>query len=280
MSSPLPFAIIPLAGRGSRLLPLTYSIPKCLLPIGPRSTLHWAMREAHIAGVERIILIIDSKESLKAFFPKPTPKLRETSNNEEAEIHIIKEWADLLEISETIPYNASLPAGGFAGAIASAQERVGQNRFAVLLPDAIVCKPEQGLAAIVQAANAHDQWAIGLTEITRKQFKEFGAAQVERRPDESFKIISAFEKPGEGYQGQPIGIAGRYVFSADMFELIKEFPGWHPTDIINHKAHEKDVTGIMMQSPFFHVGIMEGYLSAWRYWASRPENSPVVAPST
>jgi UTP--glucose-1-phosphate uridylyltransferase len=252
-----------------------------LLPIGPRSALHWTLLEAEIAGIEKFILITDEKLSLKSFLPHPTSENLSTSNPRHASKTVIDEWERLLKKTILVPTDTSIPAGGFASEIASAQEIIGQNRFAVLLPDAIVFKPEQGLSAVVKASGIYKQWAVGLTNIRPDQFDEFGVVKTQIRPDGSLKITHAVEKPGSSMKCDGIGIAGRYVFSADIFTFIKEFhqlpemsknQTYHPTTIIDYVAKNEGVTGVMMESQFYHIGIMQGYLAAWRFWATTSGN--------
>lgn len=281
MGSGLSYAVIPLGGRGSRLLPLTYAIPKWVLPIGPRSALHWTLLEAETAGIDNFILIIDSKSSLKSFLPQPTAERLTSSNQKHVFEEILDEWIRLLKKTILVPVIPTLSDSGFTAAIVSAQEIIGAERFAVLLPDALVFDRKQGIVTVVNAAVKSNQWAVGLTKIQLEQADEFGVVETKMRKDSSLQITYAIEKPGNTIRFEGKGIAGRYVFTPDMFLYIKELQqrhhdskkvDCHPTFIINHVAGNTGVTGVMLQSPFYHIGIMGGYIAACNYWTATHTN--------
>jgi UTP--glucose-1-phosphate uridylyltransferase len=285
MSGPVKYAVFPLGGAGSRLLPITYATPKWLVPVGYRSLLHHAMREARAAEIDQFILVLGRHDSLEGCLPSSGAKrllCAESENNEltKANRALLEDWLALAErVTCVVPMRLDMKPG-LASAIASAESIVGDNRFAVLLTDAIVFTPEQGLKAVIKVAQAHRQWAIGLTRITREQFKEFGVVQVDeerRRKDGSWPVLSGIEKPGRktGYRG--LGIAGRYLFHNDVFDRIRESEpivkksstGFHVTEAINLAArHRRDprVSGLMIESKFVHAGTLQGYWAAWKHW--------------
>jgi len=275
--------VFPLGGAASRLMPITYATPKWLVPVGFRSLLHYAMREARAAEIEEFVIVLGQHHSLEACFPNTGAQRLlsgEPDDNELTETNreILEDWLSLIgRVTAVVPVRTDMKPG-LASAIASVDKIVGKSPFAVLLTDAIVFTPEHGLKAVMDMADAHDQWGIGLTRITREQFDEFGVAQVDeerRRKDGSWRVLSAIEKPGDktGYRG--LGIAGRYVFHEDVFDRIRQSEGllkdsatgFHVTEAIHLAAtEERRVTGVMIEGRFVHAGTLRGYWSAWKYW--------------
>jgi UTP--glucose-1-phosphate uridylyltransferase len=267
-------AVIPLSGLGTRLLPLSYGVPKDLLPIGGRSLLHHAMREAAVAGIQEFILVLPRDASLRPYFLDREVVVGETQTS-----GLAREWFSLLErVTAVVPPRTDLP-GGFASAVASAERFLTGEHFAVMLADAWVCEPEKGLGAVVRAWQDKRQWAVGVTPVCGKQFDEFGEVHAQGPAGEVFPVAHAREKPGDPTGSRKgLGIAGRYVFDHTFFGVAastqetvmaeKGRTGFHITGAIDRAAREGRVTGVVMDSRFFHAGTMEGYLAAWRYWTS------------
>jgi UTP--glucose-1-phosphate uridylyltransferase len=268
------YAVFPIAGAGSRLSPLTTTIPKAFLPLGNRTLLHWAMREAYLAGIREFIVILDSSSSRKRFFQLPGSRTKGKPSQPSDEI--AEEWDFLVKrIVKMVPMRTDMPLG-FASAIASAEGVIKKEQFAVMMADTVLLDARQGLPAIARTVEANDQCAIGLTRISRRQYKEFGVVTSRKGMGDSLRILSAREKPGMRFKKQGLGIAGRYIFSGDMFDVIEGLRRWaesqvtktgfHMTKAIDCKARQRKVSGIVMKSPFFHVGTFKGYFDAWHHY--------------
>jgi UTP--glucose-1-phosphate uridylyltransferase len=265
-------AVFPNTGMGYRLAPLTIEIPKVFLPLGYRSFLHWAMREAQMAGIEEFIFVLGPNISREKFKEKITNSKSE--KYDEQKYVVVKEWFSLLEkVIDMVPLRTDIP-GGFASVIASTEGNIKSNRFLVIMPDTIVLYPEHGSKKIIETAKKYDHWIIGLTNIKREQYNEFGVVKTTKRSDKSLIINYAIEKPGKVYRGKGMGISRRYIFSQEVFNLIRESikfnkiniqkSGFHITEAINNMAQKDKVTGVLIESPFFHVGTFNGYFDAWQ----------------
>jgi UTP--glucose-1-phosphate uridylyltransferase len=280
-------AIIPLGGSGSRLLPLTHGVQKELLPLGRYSLLHWAMKEAVQAGIDKFILLLPSKSTLWPF-ALGTESDKVLSSLRDSSLRFSDQYRGILEATEEwftilrrVVAFVSRPTGlppGLAAAIVSAEELVRGRPFAVMLPDDFIAQPSGGLPAVVEAWSRRKGWALSVVEIQSNQFQEFGVVEARPRPDASLEICGASEKPVPKTETSGLGIVGRYIFDHDFFDVIRETQervmaeesqsGFHITEAIHQVALAGNATGVMVKGPYFHVGTVQGYLEAWKYLCS------------
>jgi UTP--glucose-1-phosphate uridylyltransferase len=284
MHAPPQIAVLPVFSSGTRLLPLTYGIPKELLPLERYTLLHHAMKAAVMAGISQFVLLATRSISLRPYVldgeHARTLKALKTYSLDYPDQYrdtyeVTKEWFALLErVVSFVPPRIDMP-GGLASAIASVEHLVAGRPFAFFLPDDFIQNPEAGLPTLVRFWERFGGWAVSLTRIQAHQFEEFGVVEATPSPDGAWTVTGATEKPSSQGRECGLGIVGRYIFDENVFRLIRETQetvmqensqsGFHLTEAINRFAKAGRVVGATVNSPYFHVGTIQGYLDAWRH---------------
>lgn len=283
MSNRLEIAVLPVFSSGTRLLPLTYGIPKELLPLGRYTLLHHAMKEAVMAGIKEFIFLTSRSTSLRpylldsgskdtlrslAFYSSKYPEQYRDTNC------VTKEWFGLLDrVVSFIPQRTDM-TGGLASAIASVERVVAGRPFAFFLPDDFIQNPKSGMSALLKVWNREHGWVISLISIRPSQIGEFGVVKAVPKEAGVWAIVRAKEKRKVKGEGKTFGIVGRYIFDHNVFRLIRETQrrvmqensqsGFHITEAINQFAKAGKVNGVTVSGPYFHVGTIQGYFDAWR----------------
>jgi UTP--glucose-1-phosphate uridylyltransferase len=196
-------AIIPAAGKGTRLLPLTKAIPKELLPVGAKPVLEHIIEEIAASGITDVLFIIsEDKTAIRTHFGDSMHGLR-------------------------IDYVFQEEPSGLADAIYRGKDCVGGEPFAVALGDSIVETDEAVLPfrRLLDTFEATAADAAILVEKTpREELSGFGIVRPKRQVGPSFEIDALVEKPKPEDAPSDYAIAGRYVFDPIIFDYIDRTP--------------------------------------------------------
>jgi UTP--glucose-1-phosphate uridylyltransferase len=218
---PIRKAVFPVAGLGTRFLPATKAIPKELLPIVDKPLIQYAVEEACEAGIETIILVTrGDKQAISSHF-SPAPDLEaflEERNSEqplERVRAILPGEIDVLEVIQEQPL-------GLGHAVLCARELVGDEPFAVILPDDMIRSSGPGaLRQMVEIYQRSGHSVIGVEEIPAELTRRYGVAAVQANPQGLLEIKSIVEKPAPEEAPSNLGVVGRYVLSGSIFEMLE-----------------------------------------------------------
>lgn len=236
-------AVIPAGGTGRRMLPLTSTIPKPLLPIGMRATLHYIVEECVLSGIERVGLVT---------------KYRAADIREYFESNRFIEFADI-EL-EFIPQGEGW---GMADAIMNAEEFVGGEQFAVLLADDIV---RSGVPAVKQMMDVSESdYVIGCEKVPLSQVHRYGAVVPDVQGTDIFRACRIVEKP-QPPQVTDIVVAGRYLLRSKVFDILGAMEDGH-TSLTDALAIELEsgeaVLCRILNGIRYDVGSPDGYRRAF-----------------
>lgn len=217
-------AVIPAAGLGTRFLPLTKAVPKELLPMGEVPALQLVIEEAVAAGIETVIVVNHpSKAAVERYFD-PAPDLLATleraGKDELAERLRRLDRLDVRFVHQNDPL-------GLGHAVGMAAPLVGDEPFAVLLPDEIMGSSEL-LAAMLDASDATDGSVVGLKEVPHDQVSAYGvvAPAGELAPGGLLPVSDLVEKPPIDEAPSDYVIIGRYVCTPEVMREIAQLkPG-------------------------------------------------------
>ena len=263
-------AILPVAGLGTRFLPASKSIPKEMVTVVDRPAIEYVVREAVAAGIDQIILVThSSKASIENYFDR---------NFELETILEHKKKFDLLEeITEIVPTHVSVvsvrqpQALGLGHAVLCAKSIVGNDDFAVLLPDVLVkAKSEQNdLARMIQRYDDVSAAQIMVEAVPEDLVDQYGIVDVALIPEEGQSQImqGIVEKPAVGSAPSNLSVVGRYVLPAKIMQLLERTPKGagneiQLTDAIAMLQHTEHVEAYRMQGQTFDCGSKLGYLKA------------------
>lgn len=220
-------AVIPSAGRGTRLLPATYALPKEMLPCGVKPTIQYVVEELAAAGIKDILIITGrSKRALEDHFdPDPTliEALEHAGNN---------------AILEEMPFNEKLKEihfyftrqakpTGLAEAVSLAKEFVDDDPFFVALGDTIIISQPSG-NYLNRLAELHSEQSavgtIGLEKVPKEDTTKYGVIKGTDYGEGIWEISDLVEKPKIEAAPSQLAICGRYIFNPDLFQAIEKTP--------------------------------------------------------
>jgi UTP--glucose-1-phosphate uridylyltransferase len=263
-------AILPVAGLGTRFLPASKSIPKEMVTVVDRPAIEYVVREAVAAGVEQIILVThSSKSSIENYFDRNF-ELETTLENK-------KKYDLLKSITEIVPDNVSIVSVrqpqplGLGHAVLCAKDIVGNEPFAVLLPDVLVkdSSTENDLSKMINRFEDVQASQIMVEAVPSDMVDQYGIVDVEETPAEGESIImqGIVEKPPIGTAPSNLSVVGRYVLPAKIMQLLEETPKGagneiQLTDAIATLQKTDKVEAYRMKGKTFDCGSKLGYLKA------------------
>ena len=213
-------AVFPVAGLGTRFLPATKVIPKEMLPIVDKPIIQYATEEAINAGVKDLIFVIsESKKSILQHYGDV-----DVLNQELLE----KQKHDLLElISEIIPEDVKLSyveqhrALGLGHAVLCARELVGDEPFAVILPDDMIDDDEQGcLSQMVKIFNEYKTSIIAVENVNPSETRKYGIVSTEPVTTNLSRMLDIVEKPEPEVAPSTLAVVGRYILTPEVFNTL------------------------------------------------------------
>ncbi|MCU4329268.1 UTP--glucose-1-phosphate uridylyltransferase GalU [Acinetobacter pittii] len=263
-------AVLPVAGLGTRFLPASKSIPKEMVTVVDRPAIEYVVREAVEAGIEQIILVThSSKASIENYFDR---------NFElETTLEQKKKFDLLAEITQIVPPHVSVVSVrqpqplGLGHAVLCAKSIVGQDDFAVLLPDVLV-KDDSGrndLTRMIARYDAIQAAQIMVEAVPDNLVDQYGIVDVAHSPNEgeSVAMQGIVEKPAVGSAPSNLSVVGRYILPAKIMHLLENTPKGagneiQLTDAIAMLQETDTVEAYRMQGQTFDCGSKLGYLKA------------------
>jgi UTP--glucose-1-phosphate uridylyltransferase len=218
MSSRVRKAVIPAAGLGTRFLPATKAQPKEMLTVVDKPAIQYVVEEAAAAGIEDVLVITSpSKRNLEDHFDR-APELEailEQKGKTDAldEVRAITELAQLHFIRQGAPL-------GLGHAIGMARRHVGNEPFAVLLPDDLMIDDGALLTRMIDVQAERGGGVIGVKEFPPEEVVAYGVADVASVDGDVLSLRGIVEKPTVADAPSGFGCTGRYVFPPEIFDLI------------------------------------------------------------
>ena len=215
-------AVFPVAGLGTRFLPATKAMPKEMLTVVDRPLNQHGVDEAREAGIEHFIFVTGrNKGVIEDHFDKQ-PELEETlaARGKMAELEALA--AALPEAGQASFVRQQAPLG-LGHAVWCAREIVGDEPFAVVLPDVLVQAPGKGcLAQMLDVYNKHGGNILAVEPVPEDQTKNYGVVAVGEAEGNVFPVTGMVEKPAPGTAPSNLTILGRYILQPEIFNLLSE----------------------------------------------------------
>lgn len=264
--------VIPVAGLGTRVLPASKAIPKEMMPVVDKPVIQWVVEEAVNAGIKEIILVTRSgKSSIEDHF--------DTHYELEAEL-ASKNKVDLLAaIKNIVPSDVTIvsvrqpEAKGLGHAVFCAASVVGNEPFAVILPDVLVNNTRDeanDLANMISAFEANEAAQIMVGEVPMEKVSQYGVVDcngADIQAGESARIIGMVEKPKQEKSPSNLAVIGRYILPAQAMGLLaKGKPGAggeiQLTDALDALLQKNAVEAYKVQGDTYDCGEKLGFLKA------------------
>ena len=268
-------AIIPVAGLGTRMLPATKAIPKEMLTLVDKPLIQYVVNECVAAGIKEIVLVThSSKNAIENHFD--TSFELETMLEKRVKRQLLEEVRSIVPKDVTIMHVRQGNAKGLGHAVLCGRPLVGDEPFAVILPDVLLAEfsanqKKENLAAMLKRFNQTKASQIMVSPVAPEAVSSYGIADcggVEIPPGESAKINSIVEKPSVDDAPSNLAVVGRYVFSAAIWDLLEKTPVGvgdeiQLTDAIDMLIEKETVEAFHMTGISYDCGDKIGYMKAF-----------------
>ena len=256
-------AIIPLAGLGTRMLPLTSVIPKELLPINGRPNLEYILEECLEAGIKQFIFIISKKkENIKKYFYND--KFYKMIIKKKKDKRITNEYKKIIKYRSMIKFVYQNNPKGTGDAVLKCSKYIKSNFFLMLLPDDLIIK-RNCTKEMIKLHQQKKGSIIATKKVQKKTVSRWGILSLKNKKKNYFQITDVVEKPKIKDAKSNYAIIGRYILPKKILKEIKRLkPGQgkevHITDAIKNLINKNDnFYGSIFKGKYLDCGTLDGY---------------------
>ncbi|MCL2149738.1 MAG: UTP--glucose-1-phosphate uridylyltransferase [Dehalococcoidia bacterium] len=268
-------AVIPAAGWGTRLLPVTKTQPKEMLPVGGKPLIQFAVEEAAEAGITDITIIISPNRQAIIDYFAPAPDLAAVLTRKN-ELGLLNDLARLEDLAN-LTYIIQEEPLGLGHAVALAHATIGDEPFAVILPDDLIDHHESGLRQMLPIFIEYRTSVIAVETVDAQATRKYGIIRPERVSERIYKVDELVEKPSPEAAPSTLGIVGRYLITPAIFEaLARTTPDSRGeiqlTDALTVLLTQQDIYALELQGTRYDTGEPLGWLEAQvAYGLKHPE---------
>jgi UTP--glucose-1-phosphate uridylyltransferase len=254
-------ALIPAAGRGTRFLPFTKTLPKELAPIVTTPALEFVVAEASENGITDVLLVANKDKRAVADYFRPNEELEAAleKKDDKASLELIGRAPGLARIHEVDQDDPK----GLGHAVAQGEEFAAGEGIAVLLPDDLIDDRDPLLGTMLDVYAEHGGVVIGLIDVPREDISKYGSVRLTDDTDEGADvvgIVELVEKPPADTAPSTLAIIGRYVLPPEIFDALRNTkPGAKDeiqlTDAMQLLAHaDVPVHGVVFRGRRYDTG--------------------------
>jgi UTP--glucose-1-phosphate uridylyltransferase len=275
-------AVFPVAGLGTRVLPATKVVPKEMLPVVDRPVLQHCVEEAREAGIEHFVFVTGrNKQTIEDHFDL-SYELEDTLQKRGKLKELEALLADTPAAGATSFTRQQAPLG-LGHAVWCARDIVGDEPFAVILPDMITLPGVRGSRCLEQCIKAHEEHGgniIAVEEVPPSETHLYGVVSVAKDFGHTFEIGGMVEKPPQGTAPSNLIISGRYVLEPQIFDILEKVEKGaggeiQLTDGMKALAAQQPFFGVRFDGKTYDTGSKVGFLAANVAFAlSRPDIAP------
>lgn len=257
--------VIPVAGLGTRFLPVTKVVPKELVPLVDRPLVQYTVEEAVAAGAERIVFVSSpGKESIEHLF-RPDPQLERAleARGKDELLRVVRRLTSMAEVESVIQAEPL----GVGHAILQARSAVGDGAFAVMFPDDFIQSELPVLEQLRRVHEEHGGMVVAVRRVPKERVQRYGVIRGEAVSERVYRVRDLVEKPLPEEAPSDLAIVGRYVFPGEIFSILK---GTRPgvggeiqiTDAMRTALGQLPCHAVVFQGRHFDCGSRVGYLQA------------------
>ncbi|HTK10740.1 MAG TPA: UTP--glucose-1-phosphate uridylyltransferase GalU [Ktedonobacteraceae bacterium] len=273
-------AVLPVAGLGTRVLPASKVVPKELFPLVDKPTLQYIVEEAVTAGIEEIIFVTSrSKRAIDDhfdIFPEMDQALERKGKKKELEaLRRVQTMAKYVSVRQQEPR-------GLGHAILCARDVVGDEPFVVILGDDLIDPETPCLPRMMEIHEQYGGSVLCLAPLPPETVPSYGIADVDELGNNVLQVKHLVEKPALEEAPSNLGIAGHYIITPDIFDLIEQTPAGKGgeiqiTDALAMQAQAGRCFGLRFTGQRYDTGNPLGLLTtSIAYALKRPEIAPAL----
>jgi len=260
-------AIIPAAGLGTRMLPISHAVPKEMLPIVDLPAVSYLVREAAESGIEEILIITNrDKDAMEDFFDLSVEYIEALSKKGKTdEIRRLREIADMANVY----FLRQKETRGLGHAVGRARAFVGDEPFAVLYGDDIIFSEVPVCRQMIDAYEKYGRPVVGVKPVPWEDLKKYCSLKVDpiAGEDRLTFCTDMIEKPKAGEEFSNLSILGRVLLTPEVFDIIDTLPPGaggeiQLTDAMAIMARENGVTALEFEGDRYDMGSKLGFLKA------------------
>ncbi len=267
MASRVRKAVFPVAGLGTRFLPATKATPKEMLPVVDKPLMQYAVEEALEAGITDLVFVTGrTKRSIEDHFDR-APELElelETRGKHE----LLEQVRGILPDRAACSYVRQTDALGLGHAVLCARPVIGEEPFAVILPDDLIYGGTEGATLqMAEIYREHECSVLAVETIAPADSEKYGVVKAVDVQDRISRVEDIVEKPAPADAPSNLGVVGRYILTPRIFEMLEQTtPGSggeiQLTDAIQRLLAHERVLAFRFTGKRFDCGSKLGYLQA------------------
>lgn len=260
-------AVIPAAGLGTRMLPISMGVPKEMLPIVDLPAVYYLVREAVESGITDILIVTNrDKEAMENFFDyNPEYEARLLASGKTALAARLREIADMASIT----FIRQKEALGLGHAVARARSFVGDEPFVVLYGDDIIFSKTPVCRQLIDAYEAYGLGAVGVKGVPMEDVRRYCSLKVEPHAGTEglYHCTDMIEKPKPGQEFSNLSILGRVLLPPSIFDILADLPRgaggeYQLTDAMAILARREGVSAVDFEGVRYDLGSKLGFLTA------------------
>ena len=263
-------AVFPVAGLGTRFLPVTKAIPKEMLPIIDKPLIEYAVEEAVNAGINEIIFITShAKRAIEDHFDRNF-ELEEKLLNADKKDYLEKINRDIFKDIK-FTYVRQKMQKGLGDAILHSEHLIQDEAFAIILADDLIFNNPSCTSQLITAYETNQCSVMGVNEVPEKDTNKYGVISIDDAASSNriFALKDIVEKPKSNPPSN-LAVVGRYVLSSNIFKYLKNLEPSvggevQLTDAIKLMLKDEEVAGYLYEGKKFDCGSRHGYVDAIRY---------------
>jgi len=270
-------AILPIAGLGTRFLPLSKIFPKEVWPLVDKPVIQYLVEEAKNSGISEIIFVISPEKKVvvdyfQRYYLQKSPKI-EKKLREQGKVNLLEELKNLEGLCQGLSFSfvfQKKPLGD-GHAILQAKELVKDEPVAVLFGDDIVESKTPCLAQLMKVFKTAQKPVISLSQVPKERVSSYGIVEVEKIANRLFKIKKIVEKPSVDKAPSDLAIVGKYILTPEVFDYLKKAKPSKKGEIILAEVFEemigdgKVIYGYQFEGNWLECGTKEGWLECHFY---------------
>ena len=258
-------AVITAAGWGTRFLPVTRSQPKEMLPLVDKPLIQYAVEEAIKSGIEQVIMVTAmGKRAIEDYFDRSLEL--EYFLERKGETELLRKMLEISSLMD-ICYVRQKEQLGLGHAILMVKDVVGNEPFAVMLPDDIIDNDIPGLKQMIEVYEKYGSGVIAVERVSDEDTGKYGIIEPKQVDKKVYQVMSLVEKPGPSEAPSNLGIVGRYILTPRIFDILKfTQPGKNGeiqlTDALNLLLKEQQLFACELEGTRYDAGTPLGWLKA------------------
>ena len=213
-------AVIPVAGFGTRFLPATLAVPKNALPVFDTPSIHYCVEEAASAGVEEVVFVMSqNQDAIPRYFERRLDLERALeARGGGAALELARRIGEMAKITRV----TQTEQRGLGHAVLTARDAVGDEPFAVFLPDDVIWADEPTIGGMIDAYERTGAFAVAVRQASDAEIPNLGIVDVGSDDSQTAPIRGMVEKPRLEDAPSNLAIVGRYVLGPEIFDALAD----------------------------------------------------------